>query len=750
MPQGNKLKVKFKWNMRKRKTDIEHERVKIASSRSAIYKKNLKENDPSKYNRQKENDRERWHARKFEESLKKTSIEKREKWALQKKRQRSKSNSTEVKKPKINLKEMSIEEKRAYWRGQRSKSRQSRSRQKVCSDNTKRVTQRREIDNEPTEAPPKEKTVMQNNIVMMEEGMKNMVHSVKLSQNDDKRKVYYKAAAIAKEAGMTYRNAQQLGISKHVYHRASLTPNYIRKKRRDKITETVQKQVVNFWFDCSREYPCKKRVKKNKSIFVLTSSYICIFKEFQRQYPDTKIGFIKFLQLRPVNVRKLNATERNVCCCPKCENAKFLVQALNKACQANDLKELHLKGEKALADLSVCAYTGFPNHACLDTSCNVCTDGMRLHYNALTNLATHQPIKYNRWQTVHEEKMVRDGTKGGKKSKMITSTDLVTHNTTVEDLVEITVAEVNSLSNHIFRARWQQSQFKDAKECMPPNSAVMVIDFAQNYACSYQDEVQSAHWSQNQVTIHTMVAYTNASEYESPATDTVNMIAISPDLKHDVAAVSTYCDLAHTYLKNEYGITKVIQFSDCCASQYRGKNSFVKISQCPGAEHHFFESSHGKSAADGLSAVVKHAVTSAVTNNKALVRNAGEFFAYCEEYLTTVCPNAAFPSQRVDSKRKFFYIDEKEINRTKMEGVKTVKGTMSIHAVRATGQSHHIQSRPLSCFCMFCTKGEGTVCINERYAGIWKSQKLQLTKGMVIHLKIYCTKYEVAWPVSVF
>ena len=73
--------------------------------------------------------------------------------------------------------------------------------------------------------------------------------------------------------------------------------------------------------------------------------------------------------------------------------------------------------------------------------------------------------------------------------------------------------------------------FPDAKASMPSRSTVMVIEFAQNHTCSFQNEVQSAHWSQNQVTIHAMVAYTNATDTESPATNIVNMVASSPSEK---------------------------------------------------------------------------------------------------------------------------------------------------------------------------------------------------------------------------
>lgn len=697
---------------------------------------------------------------------------------------------------KKRLRDMSPGEKREYWRIRRQMSRESRSRQKVksdrMSDTVRKAAERTKgTDHTPDHLTPVDETTLRSrqstsrstvyrkvnlikkhmaesprtyaNIVdklmtyttpkkraelerrrlkrklynedkvdPINDGIKLIIEDAKISKDDKKRRSYYELASAARKGKLTYRHAMSLGISKHIYHRVIAGKNSQRKIRNDHLGQTVKDKVINFWFGASREYPCKKRVKKNRSIFVLTSTYISVYEDFKRRHPETKIGFIKFLQLRPSNVRKLQVSERNVCCCPKCENAKFIVQAMNQACRKNHLGNLQLKGEKDLADLNLCAYNEHPNPTCLDGSCESCANKVKSHYQPLVEKAAHQAMEYNKWQTVHTEKTVRDG-KGGKKPKICASTDLVTHTTTVNDIVEMTVNEVNSLCNHLFRARWQQSQFSDAKDVMPPRSAVMVIDFAQNYACSFQDEVQSAHWSQNQVTIHSMVAYTNISNAESSATHIVNMVAISPDLKHDTTAVAIYCDLACTHLKDEYGVTKVIQYSDCCASQYRGKGSFADISLSPDVERHYFESYHGKSAADGLSAVVKHSVTHAVTHRKALVRNAKEFFNYCKEHLTDVGTGAAFPSQKAltrNSTRKFFFVEY--INRERpLPETKTVNGTRKIHAVRSTGQPYQIQSRQLSCFCVFCTKGEGTVCTNKLYVGTWTTHKLQLSKGTI-------------------
>ena len=46
-------------------------------------------------------------------------------------------------------------------------------------------------------------------------------------------------------------------------------------------------------------------------------------------HPSVKIGYVKFKQLRPKNLRPMKALERIMCCCVRCEKVKLIVTALN-------------------------------------------------------------------------------------------------------------------------------------------------------------------------------------------------------------------------------------------------------------------------------------------------------------------------------------------------------------------------------------------------------------------------------------
>ena len=75
----------------------------------------------------------------------------------------------------------------------------------------------------------------------------------------------------------------------------------------------------------------------------------------------------------------------------------------------------------------------------------------------------------------------------------------------VKDLVAALKADLESLGSHLHNASWQFAQFKCLKENLPGNNILMVLEFAKNYCCQYQDEIQSAHWHHRQATVHPIV-----------------------------------------------------------------------------------------------------------------------------------------------------------------------------------------------------------------------------------------------------
>ena len=60
---------------------------------------------------------------------------------------------------------------------------------------------------------------------------------------------------------------------------------------------------------------------------------------------------------------------------------------------------------------------------------------------------------------------------------------------------------------HTFVIRKQAKSYEDDKsgaDMKNSNTAMLQVDFAENYMSTAQDEIQSAHWKQNQITLFTL------------------------------------------------------------------------------------------------------------------------------------------------------------------------------------------------------------------------------------------------------
>ena len=124
---------------------------------------------------------------------------------------------------------------------------------------------------------------------------------------------------------------------------------------------------------------------------------------------------------------------------------------------------------------------------------------------------------------------------------------------------------------HCFIVKGQQSASykEDKKMASSPTSdfAVLQMDFAENYTCSSQDEVQSAHWNQAQITLYTSVMWSQ---------ETIKSHVIIGDyMSHDKTAVVVFVDELLSTVSGEVKLVKI--WSNCPASQFN--NRFIY--ECP-------------------------------------------------------------------------------------------------------------------------------------------------------------------------
>jgi hypothetical protein len=127
---------------------------------------------------------------------------------------------------------------------------------------------------------------------------------------------------------------------------------------------------------------------------------------------------------------------------------------------------------------------------------------------------------------------------------------------------------------HTFRQTWLARQFRACKEDFPLGTIVSVMDFAENYAFQPQDEIQSMHWFNVQVTLLVHITYRHA-QLDVDGIESTEMerhvvkechFYVSDDKVHDTLFVQHCFRLHHNWLSSR-GIKYLehLVWSDGCA-----------------------------------------------------------------------------------------------------------------------------------------------------------------------------------------
>ena len=140
-------------------------------------------------------------------------------------------------------------------------------------------------------------------------------------------------------------------------------------------------------------------------------------------------------------------------------------------------------------------------------------------------------------------------------------------------LVDLLMDHLGSMAEHNFMASWNYVQYKEARRNITVGDVIFVHDFAQNYLCQHQNEVQGLHWRPKQVTVMPTVAHFKCSECHQLATH--DIVHISDDLKHDAHLLKVFTQKSIQVLKsNNVNICKIIECTDQAPSQCKNKTTF--------------------------------------------------------------------------------------------------------------------------------------------------------------------------------
>lgn len=244
---------------------------------------------------------------------------------------------------------------------------------------------------------------------------------------------------------------------------------------------------------------------------------------------------------------------------------------------------------------------------------------------------------------------------------------------TLEEFIQLLTDTIDALTSHSFTAKDQSKYLSERKEELQADSAIVILDFAENYEYTIQHEVQSYHWSKERCTLHPVSIYVK----EGDEVTTKSLCIMSDDLEHDTCFVHEVMRVITDYLKLNHPNVKSVQyFSDGCAGQYKNYKNFMNLclhEQELGmpATWSFFATSHGKGPCDGIGGTVKRlARHESLRREKDFLNTFEKLYKYCEDEIKGV-EFFRISADQMDQRRPV-------INK-RFEGGSTVSGTQSYH-----------------------------------------------------------------------
>lgn len=208
--------------------------------------------------------------------------------------------------------------------------------------------------------------------------------------------------------------------------------------------------------------------------------FIMEYGEGENDRLDVPLKISKFCDLRPVHVKLVNTMPRNVCYCLYHTNFIECCKSLHRI-----IPEFPLYGTDSIEFL-LCDNSTV---ACWARKCVNCTaTAIKGKVKELFENSSGRPtptVSWLMWKQ-DDKRCVKTTVKGSP-----------------NDLIEYLGNVVDKFIVHVHVKRAQAKSFeedrKEMEQTVRNNVAMVQMDYAENYSCASQDEVQSAHWNQKLV-----------------------------------------------------------------------------------------------------------------------------------------------------------------------------------------------------------------------------------------------------------
>lgn len=446
----------------------------------------------------------------------------------------------------------------------------------------------------------------------------------------------------------------------------------------------LKKELVTLFLEqdrCSRMCPGKKdtktKNKEKKQKRFLNDTMKNLLTQFKKQHPQyNSMSLSTFCRYRPFWIMATNAANRETCLCKIHENFSFMVKKLKKC---------NLIEENSTSQIinSLCCKE--KKDICLERTCNFC---LKKNIKTLETEDDTEHVSYEKWVTKKIPIVVK------KVERLSLKTFKTTVTCTKKDLVKAFKEYLPKIMIHTANINHQYRILDTIKKELKCDEIFIHMDFSENYECKYAREIQSVHFggSKPQVTLHTVVVY--YCDQLSGEHRHKSFVTLSDCNLHSAVAIAAHLEPVIKDVKEFIPQIRTVHFlSDGPTTQYRNKYMFQifgsTLSTWLESERmawHYSESSHGKGAPDGIGGAIKRAADAIIAKGE----DVPDF-----ETLVSKLQGSGSSINIIPIEAKRISELNKEFENIKQ--AETFKGTLRLHQVTWTKGKKVMQARRLSC-----------------------------------------------------
>ena len=210
----------------------------------------------------------------------------------------------------------------------------------------------------------------------------------------------------------------------------------------------------------------KNKVKEQKRLLLDSMNNLC--EKFCSENPHHCVSYVTFTRYRPFWVRMATLKDRDTCMCKKHENLQLATDKLH---------HLGVLKAKNVEDLLMIVCCNVNNRECMYRECEMCVN-QRVIFEDSSVLKDESVIIWNEWET--ESQMYEKN--GEKKSTKVTRKN-VKRGTLKQLKVKLCEGVRDELAKHVYNVRHQFRAYKQLKETIDVNEAIIHVDFSENYMC---------------------------------------------------------------------------------------------------------------------------------------------------------------------------------------------------------------------------------------------------------------------------